>query len=151
MTRTFARVTIRTALIVGFGLTLGLWLFAGYQVTRRVSDEQRNAAEANARYIQAQDLLASVRAQVLLASVVVGDALLDPTRTSRPIAVKSIASFTPSTPRSRSTSLSSTPTPPPNISRDFAGRSTTSDPHRERCSTSMRRAVRPTARRCFDD
>jgi two-component system sensor histidine kinase UhpB len=78
MTRTFARVTIRTALIVGFGLTLGLWLFAGYQVTRRVSDEQRNAAEANARYIQAQDLLASVRAQVLLASVVVGDALLDP-------------------------------------------------------------------------
>ena len=71
-------VTIRTALLVGFGLTLGLWLFAGYQVTRRMTDEQRDAAAINARYIHAQELLSSVRAQVLLASVVVGDALLEP-------------------------------------------------------------------------
>jgi signal transduction histidine kinase len=76
--RPLARVTIRTALIVGFGLTLGLWLFAGYQVTQRVSAEQRQAAEKNARYVSAQELLASVRAQVLVASVVVGDTLLDP-------------------------------------------------------------------------
>jgi hypothetical protein len=26
-------LTIRAALLAGFGLTLGLWLFAGYQVT----------------------------------------------------------------------------------------------------------------------
>lgn len=71
-------VTIRTALLVGFGLTLGLWLFAGYQVTRRMTDEQRDAAAINGRYIHAQELLATVRAQVLLASVVVGDALLEP-------------------------------------------------------------------------
>jgi len=76
--RSIPHVTIRTALLVGFGLTLGLWLFAGYQVTRRMTDEQRDATAINARYIHAQELLASVRAQVLLASVVVGDALLEP-------------------------------------------------------------------------
>jgi len=76
--RPLAHVTIRTAIIVGFGLTLGLWLFAGYQVTQRVSAEQREAAEKNARYMRAQELLASTRAQVLVVSVVVGDALLDP-------------------------------------------------------------------------
>src|SRR5215475_486695 len=78
MRRPFGPVTIRTALLVGFGLTLGLWLFAGYQVTQRMTDEQRDAAAINARYVHAQELLSSVRAQVLLASVVVGDALLEP-------------------------------------------------------------------------
>jgi signal transduction histidine kinase len=71
-------VTIRTALLAGFGLTLGLWLFAGYQVTRRMTEEQRDAAAINGRYVHAQELLSSVRAQVLLGSVVVGDALLEP-------------------------------------------------------------------------
>jgi len=75
----FARpLTIRAALLVGFGLTLGLWLLAGYQVTLRIHDAQRNAVAASARYLQAQDLLAAVRSQVLVASVLVRDALLDP-------------------------------------------------------------------------
>ena len=30
----FDRLTIRTALVLGFGLTLGLWFFAGYQHLR---------------------------------------------------------------------------------------------------------------------
>jgi signal transduction histidine kinase len=76
--RLVQRVTIRTALRVGFGLTIGLWFFAGYQVTLRMRDTQRDAAAANARYMQAQELLASVRTQVLVASVLVRDALLDP-------------------------------------------------------------------------
>jgi signal transduction histidine kinase len=71
-------LTIRAALLVGFGLTLGLWLFAGYQVTLRIDDAQRNTVAASARYLQAQDLLAAVRSQVLVASVLVRDALLDP-------------------------------------------------------------------------
>jgi signal transduction histidine kinase len=75
----FARpLTIRAALLVGFSLTLGLWAFAGYEVTLRIRDAQRNALVANARYLQAQDLLAVVRSQVLVASVLVRDALLDP-------------------------------------------------------------------------
>lgn len=71
-------MTIRAALLLGFGLTLGLWLLAGYQITTRLTNAQRDAAAVNDRYRQAQELLSSVRAQVLLASVVVRDALLDP-------------------------------------------------------------------------
>ena len=70
-------LTIRAALLAGFGLTLGLWLFAGYQVTLRMQDARREGAAASARYLQAQDLLASVRTQVLVASVLVRDALLN--------------------------------------------------------------------------
>jgi signal transduction histidine kinase len=77
MTRKPMALTIRAALFLGFGLTLGVWLFAGYQLTRRVADVEREAAGINARYIQAQDLLSTVRSQILLGSVYVRDALLD--------------------------------------------------------------------------
>ena len=83
MHRWFARpLTIRAALLAGFGLTLGLWLFAGYQVTLRVRLAQRDAAAVGTRYLQAQDLLAAIRSQVLVSSVLVRDALLDPDPTS---------------------------------------------------------------------
>ncbi len=71
-------LTLRFALLGGFGLTLGLWLFAAYLVTARVGDARRQSGALNVRYIQAQEVLSSVRAQVLLTSVVVRDALLDP-------------------------------------------------------------------------
>lgn len=71
-------VTIRAALLLGFGLTLGLWLWAGYQFTQRMSQVHRDLAATNARYIRSQELLSKMRAQVLLGSVYVRDALLDP-------------------------------------------------------------------------
>jgi signal transduction histidine kinase len=71
-------VTIRAALLIGFGLTFGLWVLAGYQFTRRIAEVQRDAAETNAEYTRAQELLSTVRAQLLLGSVYVRDALLDP-------------------------------------------------------------------------
>jgi signal transduction histidine kinase len=71
-------LTIRTALVLGFGLTLGLWLFAGSYFTRRVAEFQRDAAAINARYIRSQELLTTVRSQILLGSLSVRDALLDP-------------------------------------------------------------------------
>jgi signal transduction histidine kinase len=77
------RLTIRAVLLAGLGLMLGLWLFAGYQVTQRVRAAQRNDAEVGARYQQSQDLLASVRAQVLEASVLLRDSLLDPDVTAQ--------------------------------------------------------------------
>jgi signal transduction histidine kinase len=73
-------LTIRTALFLGFGLTLGLWLFAGYHFTKRMAEVGREAAAINVRYMHAQELLSTVRSQVLLASVYVRDALLDPNR-----------------------------------------------------------------------
>jgi signal transduction histidine kinase len=71
-------ITIKAALLLGFGLTFGLWVFVGYQFTQRITEVQREAAEINARYIHAQELLSTVRSQVLLGSVYVRDALLDP-------------------------------------------------------------------------
>jgi signal transduction histidine kinase len=78
MRRVFQRLTIRKVLLTGFGLMLGLWLFAGYQVTQRVRAIQESNAGIGARYQQSQELLASVRTQVLEASVELRDALLDP-------------------------------------------------------------------------
>jgi signal transduction histidine kinase len=72
------RLTIRTVLLAGFGLMLGLWLLAGYQVTQRLRGAQQDSAAVSVRYQQAQELLASMRAQVLEASVLLRDALLDP-------------------------------------------------------------------------
>jgi signal transduction histidine kinase len=72
------RLTIRTVLLTGFGLMVGLWLFAGYQVTQRLRAVQHDSAAVSVRYQHAQELLASVRSQVLEASVLLRDALLDP-------------------------------------------------------------------------
>lgn len=72
------RLGIRAALVLGFSLILGLWLFAGYQFAERLSSVQSQAASINTRYTLAQDRLSTVQAQVLIASVYVRDALLDP-------------------------------------------------------------------------
>jgi signal transduction histidine kinase len=69
---------IKTALIAGVGVTFAIWLVAGYYFTKRISDAERRAAAIDTRYMQAQELLSTVRAQVLLGSVYVRDALLDP-------------------------------------------------------------------------
>ena len=70
--------TIKAALFVGFGLICATWLFAGYYFTRRMSDLQSRSTSINERYMKAQDLLTTVRGQVLVGSVYVRDALLDP-------------------------------------------------------------------------
>ena len=71
-------VTSKMALTLGFGATLALWLLAGYHFTRHLDVIQRDAAAVNRRFMEAQELLADVRTQVLLESLYVRDALLDP-------------------------------------------------------------------------
>jgi signal transduction histidine kinase len=85
MRKRFAEgLTIRAALLAGFGLMLGLWLFVGYQVTLRMQEAQREAVAVSARYLQAQELLAAIRSQALVASALVREALLNPeARTAR--------------------------------------------------------------------
>ena len=70
--------TIRTAVFAGFGLIGGIWLFAGYYFTGRMAELEHRSSAINARYTRAQDLLTTVRGQVLMGSVYVRDALLDP-------------------------------------------------------------------------
>jgi signal transduction histidine kinase len=73
----FRGLTIRTALILGFGLMVGLWLFTGYQFTQGLADAERKSAEVASQYVRAQEALASLRPQVLAASGIVRDALMD--------------------------------------------------------------------------
>src|SRR4026208_339627 len=83
MSRTgFEGLTTRTALFLGFGLIVGIWAFTGYRFILGIADIERQAARINGPDTRAPDLLAPVRAQVLLGSVVVRDALLDPNATN---------------------------------------------------------------------
>jgi len=72
------RLSIRAAVFLGFGLILGLWLFAWLQLSLRIGDAQLRAEGVNTRYVRAQETLSNIRARVLLASVAFRDALLDP-------------------------------------------------------------------------
>jgi signal transduction histidine kinase len=76
------RLTIKAALLLGFGLTVGLWIVTGFQFTRRMAEVQRDATAINRRYMNAQELLSTVRAQLLIGSVYARDALLDPSPAS---------------------------------------------------------------------
>jgi signal transduction histidine kinase len=71
-------LTIKAAVILGFSITLGVWLVTGYRSAQRMAAVQQEAQQVSAQYMRAQELLSTVRAQVLLASAYVRDALLDP-------------------------------------------------------------------------
>src|SRR5678815_1144113 len=72
--------TIKAALFVGFALICATWLFAGYYFSRRMAELQTRATAISERYMRGQELLTTVRSQVLVGSVYVRDALLDPDR-----------------------------------------------------------------------
>src|ERR1044072_7459449 len=65
-------------MFAGFALIGGIWISAGYYFTSRMAELERRSAEINARYTRAQDQLTTVRGQILMGSVYVRDALLDP-------------------------------------------------------------------------
>ena len=71
------RLTIRTVLFLGFGLIFGLWLISGFDLVRRLAEVESRASAINARFTKSEELLSTVRAQVLLGAVYVRDALLD--------------------------------------------------------------------------
>lgn len=73
-----AGLTTKAALSLGFSLTLGLWLFTGYQIASNMAEVDRQSSGVTARHIQAQDLLASLRTHTLATSGLTRDLLLDP-------------------------------------------------------------------------
>jgi signal transduction histidine kinase len=74
---TYERLTFRGALVIGFGVTLGLWLYTGITFDRRIATVRHEADAISERYTRAQELLSTVRAQVLLGALTVREALLD--------------------------------------------------------------------------
>jgi signal transduction histidine kinase len=73
-------LTIRAALILGFGLTLSLWLLTGYQSARRTAEVERQSTDIATRYVQAQDRLAAMRGHILAITGAVRDTLLNSDR-----------------------------------------------------------------------
>ena len=78
MQSTRERLSIRAAVFLGFGVILGLWMFAWAQLSLRIGDAQQRAESINTRYVRAQETLSNIRLNVLMASVAFRDALLDP-------------------------------------------------------------------------
>lgn len=78
--RQIGGVSLRTVLLAGFGLTLGVWLLTGLWVAVSANARQDELADMSARYVAAQDALRSVRTEIDEAAVVVRDALLNPER-----------------------------------------------------------------------
>ena len=75
----FERLSIRTALAIGFCITLGLWFYTDAAFTQRIESLRRDAGDIATRHMNAQESLSTVRTMMLLSSVRVRDALLDPT------------------------------------------------------------------------
>ncbi len=72
------RLSTRASLVIGVLVTLALWLYTGYSFSRRLDEVERQAASVAARYLRAQEMLTTVRTQVLVSSVRVRDAMLNP-------------------------------------------------------------------------
>jgi len=70
-------VSIKAGVLLGFGLTLAIWLAAAYGFTLQNQRALAETAAVTARYTIAQEVLASVSSQVLLGSVFTRDAILD--------------------------------------------------------------------------
>ena len=75
----FERLSIRTTLAIGFSITLGLWFYTDAAFALRIESLRRDAADIATHHMNAQESLSTVRTMVLLSSVRVRDALLDPT------------------------------------------------------------------------
>ncbi len=68
--------SIRTVLILGFALVLGLWAAWGVQLVRALQEIERDAANVHASYVRGEQTLSRVRTSVLLGSIYLRDALI---------------------------------------------------------------------------
>jgi signal transduction histidine kinase len=73
--RTLNRLTIRAALLLGFTVVFLLWLASVYFFTRGLAEIEELASTAHGHHDQGQELLLTVRAQVLLGSLYAREAL----------------------------------------------------------------------------
>lgn len=69
---------LKAVLFLGFGVTVGIWAFAGIYFGGRIALLDARTTQVSERYVHGQGLLTEARIQVLLASVRLRDTLLDP-------------------------------------------------------------------------
>ena len=75
--------TIRGALVAGFAVVFGVWVFAGYELIRSLQTVERQVSVAIASFANGRDTLSAIRQNVLLGSLYVRDALIDSGRNAR--------------------------------------------------------------------
>jgi len=71
------RLTIRGVLFAGFGLIFVLWIVSSVDLVRRLVEAEERVSAVNAHVMTADNLLSTIRIQVLLSSIYLRDALLD--------------------------------------------------------------------------
>ncbi len=79
--------TIKSALLAGFVVIFAVWLASTYYFTARLAESQTRSAAIHARFVRGQELLFTVRSQVLLGSIYVRDALIEVNEPSAAAAV----------------------------------------------------------------
>jgi signal transduction histidine kinase len=75
--------TIRGALVAGFAVVFGVWMFAGYELIRSLAMVDREVAVAIESFAHGRDTISRIRENVLLGSIYVRDALIDSGRNAR--------------------------------------------------------------------
>jgi signal transduction histidine kinase len=81
--RTGPASTIRGALTAGFAVVFVLWVASGYELVRSLRDVDRRLEASRQDFQRGQDVLNTVRANVLLGSIYLRDALIDRTPASQ--------------------------------------------------------------------
>ncbi len=70
-------LTIQASLLLGFILIFGLLLISGYSLLRRMSEVETRAARINMQFTHNEELLFTLRTQILLSAIYRRDALMD--------------------------------------------------------------------------
>jgi signal transduction histidine kinase len=74
--------TIRGALIAGFAVVFAIWVASGYELVRSMREVDRRLEASRNDFQRGQDVLTTVRTNVLLGSIYLRDALIDRTPAS---------------------------------------------------------------------
>ena len=75
--------TIRGGLIAGFTVVFALWLVSGYELVRSHRDIEERTALAQDSLLSGEQVLSTVRTNVLLGSIYLRDALMNPASETR--------------------------------------------------------------------
>jgi signal transduction histidine kinase len=70
-------MSLRKLLFLGFGGVFGLWLFSAYALSNEMAAADARSLEIRSRFLRNEQLLSTIRAQVLVGAVSLRDALLD--------------------------------------------------------------------------
>ena len=83
LARTGPASTIRGALTAGFAVVFAVWVASGYELVRSLREVDRRLEASRQDFQRGQDVLNTVRTNVLLGSIYLRDALIDRTPASQ--------------------------------------------------------------------